>query len=444
MKNLRELLVGLSTALASLLIVLGALSLSVAENMVPEIPVPTMPPATATVVEYTPTPLLSAKTQVIVPTTPSPLPSGTLVKTLSPTPAGTAVCQPPQGWVRYTIQAGDSLESLARSRQSTKAALKAGNCLLSDTLLPNTVIFLPPAPPTTHTPQPTATVIQCLAPPYGWTVYTVQFGDTLNSLSYRYQISVPELQKYNCLGNSFIIKVGQRLFVPFRPTVIPTNTPVSTFFPTATRPALPTSSPYPTSTADINQAPTDLTLSNDSLMENQNAGTLIGTFTTADPTPGDSHTLTLVSADGGPFSISGTSLIANAPLNYEARSLYNLRVRTTDRGGKSLEKTFFVTVQDVNEAPTAITLSGSAVTSGQPAGTVVGVLLTNDVDNGDSHTYNLFGGETGPFSLQGNILVTNTVLDANLKSSYNITIRSTDRGGLSLDQQFFITVLPAP
>jgi VCBS repeat-containing protein len=192
-----------------------------------------------------------------------------------------------------------------------------------------------------------------------------------------------------------------------------------------------------------NTAPIDLTLFGDSIAENQIPGSVIGSFTTADANPGDTHTLTLVNADGGPFSISGTSLVAGGPLNYEAKSLYTIQVRTTDSGGLSLTKTFWITVTDVNEAPTNITLSGTAVTSGQPAGTVVGVLMTMDVDNGDSHTYTLFGGETGPFSIQGNVLVTNTTLDAALKNNYNMIIRSTDRGGLWVDQQFIISVLPA-
>ena len=170
---------------------------------------------------------------------------------------------------------------------------------------------------------------------------------------------------------------------------------------------------------------------------------MIGTFATADADPGDSHTLTLLNTDGGPFSLSGTSLIAGGPLNYETKSIYTIQVRTTDRGGLSLDKTFWITVTDVNEAPTGITLSGTSVPSGAPAGTVVGVLNTMDVDNGDSHTYSLFGGETGPFTIQGNVLVTNGVLDAEIKNNYNMIIRSTDRDGLWVDQQFIISVQPA-
>jgi hypothetical protein len=226
---------------------------------------------------------------------------------------------------------------------------------------------------------------------------------------------------------------------------VPTTPSAWTPYPTATWSPPVTLTPYPTSTSQTgaNTAPIDLTLSGDGIAENQSAGSVIGSFVTADADPGDTHTLTLVNADGGPFTISGSSLVTTGPLNYEAKSLYTIQVRTTDRGGLGLTKTFWITVTDVNEAPTNMTLSGTSVTSGQPAGTVVGVLMTMDVDNGDSHTYTLFGGETGPFSIQGNVLVTNTSLNAEIKNNYNIIIRSTDRGGLWVDKQFVLSVLPA-
>ena len=449
MKNLREILVGLFTAMASIIIVFGALSLSAAENQIGIIPVVKSPTATevAAATSTSPAALLSEKTLIVAITqTATPRPTKTESPITSPTTTLTESCQTPQGWNSYTILAGDTLTTLSKSYDVSKTEIKEANCLVSDTLLPGTILYLPPVKATnTPTPQPTATVIQCSAPPYGWTTITVKAGDTLTALSYRYQVSVKDLQIYNCLGNSYAITVGQQLFVPYRATVVPTTPFVWTPLPTATWSPSATSTPYTTATAQgsTNTAPIDLTLSGDSIAENQLPGSVIGSFVTSDANPGDTHTLTLINADGGPFTISGNSLTASGPLNYEARSLYTIQVRTTDRGGLSLNKTFWITVTDVNEAPTNITLSGTSVTSGQPGGTVVGVLMTMDVDNGDSHTYTLFGGETGPFSIQGNVLVTNTTLDASLKNNYNIIIRSTDRGGLWVDQQFILSVLPA-
>ena len=451
MKNLREILVGLFTALASIIIVFGALSLSVAENEVGVIPVVLSPTATEVVAATSTSPaaLLSEKTLIVEvnkTTTPQPTKTKASVSSSTATASTNESCQPPENWNSYTILAGDTLVTISAAYEISILKLKEANCLVSDTLLPGTILYVPPSQATkTPSPQPTATAIQCSAPPYGWTTYIVKTGDTLTALSYRYQVSVKDLQKYNCLGNSYAITVGQQLFVPYRATIVPTTPSVWTPYPTATWSPPATLTPYPTSTSQVssNTAPIDLTLFGDSIAENQLPGSVIGSFTTADVDPGDTHTLTLVNTDGGPFTLSGTSLIAGGPLNYEVKSLYTIQVRTTDRGGLSLTKTFWITVTDVNEAPTNMTLSGTAVTSGQPAGTVVGVLMTMDVDNGDSHTYTLFGGETGPFSIQGNVLVTNMSLDAALKNNYNIIIRSTDRGGLWVDHQFIISVLPA-
>ncbi|MDX9864989.1 MAG: LysM peptidoglycan-binding domain-containing protein, partial [Anaerolineaceae bacterium] len=408
---------------------------------------PTAAEVTAAVTATSPAALLSEKTLIVdVKGTTTPRSTQTDAPAASPTVTPTESCQPPQNWNSYTIRAGDTLESLSKTYKTSISQLKEANCLVSDTLLPGTILYVPPVKATTTpTPKPSATAIQCSTPPYGWTTYTVKIGDTLTALSYRYQVSVKDLQTYNCLGNSYAIRVGQQLFVPYRATVVPTTPSAWTPYPTATWSPPVTLTPYPTSTSQTgaNTAPIDLTLSGDGIAENQSAGSVIGSFVTADADPGDTHTLTLVNADGGPFTISGSSLVTTGPLNYEAKSLYTIQVRTTDRGGLGLTKTFWITVTDVNEAPTNMTLSGTSVTSGQPAGTVVGVLMTMDVDNGDSHTYTLFGGETGPFSIQGNVLVTNTSLNAEIKNNYNIIIRSTDRGGLWVDKQFVLSVLPA-
>ncbi len=82
----------------------------------------------------------------------------------------------------------------------------------SPTLLPSptpVVATLPPLP-------------QACTPPYGWVGYTVQVGDTLNELAYRYHISVSQLMQANCLDNQ--VYPGQVIFLPpivLTPTPLP-------------------------------------------------------------------------------------------------------------------------------------------------------------------------------------------------------------------------------
>ncbi len=106
----------------------------------------------------------------------------------------------------------------------------------------------------------------------------------------------------------------------------------------------------------VNAAPTDITLSGTSIAENQPANTQVGTFATADPNAGDTFTYSLVSGSGSTdnasFNISGNSLRATSAFDYEARSSYSVRVRSTDQGGLYTEKAFTITVTDVVENTT--------------------------------------------------------------------------------------------
>ncbi len=202
-----------------------------------------------------------------------------------------------------------------------------------------------------------------------------------------------------------------------------------------------------TATGD-NEAPTDITLSPSAVDENQASGTAVGTFSTTDPDVGDTFTYTLVAGvgdtDNGSFTIVGNQLQTAAIFDFETKSSYSIRVRSTDGGGLFFEKTFTVTVNNVNETPTDIALSSTTVNEGQPAGTVVGTLTTTDPDAGDTFTYTLVAGagdtDNGSFTIAGNQLLTAAVFDLETKSSYSIRVRSTDAGGLFFEEVFTITV----
>jgi len=69
---------------------------------------------------------------------------------------------------------------------------------------------------------------------------------------------------------------------------------------------------------DVNEAPTDLFLSSTSVSENQAIGTAVGTFASADPDAGDTHTYSLVAGvgadDNNSFVVVGDELSTNAVL----------------------------------------------------------------------------------------------------------------------------------
>ncbi|MBK8205281.1 MAG: tandem-95 repeat protein [Planctomycetes bacterium] len=92
--------------------------------------------------------------------------------------------------------------------------------------------------------------------------------------------------------------------------------------------------------------------------ENLPAATTVGTLSTIDAGPiGDTHAFTLVfgagSTDNGSFAIVGSALQTAASFNYEVKSSYSIRVRCTDSFGAWVEQVLVISVNDVNESPTA-------------------------------------------------------------------------------------------
>ena len=104
---------------------------------------------------------------------------------------------------------------------------------------------------------------------------------------------------------------------------------------------------------NVNDAPTNLALSASSIPENSAAQTTIGTLSSTDPDAGETFTYSLVSgtgsADNASFVISDSVLKSNAVFDYETKSSYSVRIRTTDVGGLWFEKVLTIAVTDVAE-----------------------------------------------------------------------------------------------
>ena len=188
--------------------------------------------------------------------------------------------------------------------------------------------------------------------------------------------------------------------------------------------------------------PTDISLSATSIPENSPINTTIGTFTTTDPNPGNTFTYTLVGGSGdsgnSSFNISGNTLRSSVIFNYEAAHSYSIRVRSTDNTGQYFEKLFTISIIDVNEAPTNITLSASTIAENSPVNTTIGTFSTTDPDGG-TFTYSLLAGG-GNFNISGNSLRNSVVFDYETTSFYIIHVRVTDDGGLTFEKTFTITV----
>jgi hypothetical protein len=200
---------------------------------------------------------------------------------------------------------------------------------------------------------------------------------------------------------------------------------------------------------NVNEAPFGLNLSNNSQQENTSIGTTIGSFTTSDVDSGDTFTYQLHDTanypDNNSFTLtSGGSLRNGIVFNFEAKTSYTIRVRTTDAGGLTYDATFTINVTNQNEAPTNINLSSSSISENVPVGTSIGTLSTTDPDSGDTFTYQLHDTANYPdnnsFSIDGTTLKSSVIFDFETKSSYSIRVRSTDAGGLTFDKTITITI----
>lgn len=104
----------------------------------------------------------------------------------------------------------------------------------------------------------------------------------------------------------------------------------------------------------VNSPPTDITLSNSSIIDHVATGFEVGMFSTIDADVDDSHTYALVSGDGDEsntlFKINGAMLLTNSIFDSEQQSSHNIRVSVSDSGGATFEKTFTIAVLPDSES----------------------------------------------------------------------------------------------
>jgi LysM repeat protein len=250
MQNLRQLGGGVIIALVSVVLVIGGISLALAETL----------PSQATPTPIPPTVSLNFPTATF---TVAPISSETVTATETPTNTLSvtdtafatntlfvqASCVQPSGWIRIFTASGDTVYSLAQRYKTTAEALGAANCLSSFDIPAGLAFYVPPVP--------TVTVIPC-GPPAGYVKrHVVQPGDNLYRIALSYGITFPQLQRANCMGSSTTIYAGQLLWVPNVATITPVpGVTVIPSFPTATSTFMSTETTVPTFTFTATVAPT--------------------------------------------------------------------------------------------------------------------------------------------------------------------------------------------
>ena len=209
-----------------------------------------------------------------------------------------------------------------------------------------------------------------------------------------------------------------------------------------------------------NEAPLDILLGTD-VDENSAEDVEVndGQLTVVDPDAGDSHTWELVDDADGAFKLDDPNaqspkiIVADSSkLDHETADVMYVTVRVTDSRGETLEKTFPIDINDINEEPYNLDLSNmtideqdGSVSNPGVAGTVVGILTADDVDDGAFGDLTFSTADPRFAIINGNELIVAdpAAFDAeNGVSSVDVVVRVTDGGGLFEEKTFTIDVTP--
>ncbi|MCX5952808.1 MAG: 5'-nucleotidase C-terminal domain-containing protein [Cyanobacteria bacterium] len=175
----------------------------------------------------------------------------------------------------------------------------------------------------------------------------------------------------------------------------------------------------------LNQPPSSVGLSATAFDENIADGSLVANLSSSDPdTLPQSFTYALVAGAGDTdnlaFFVTGNALHLTRSPDYERKSSYTIRLKTTDQGGLSFERSVQLAVNDLPDSP-AYTFSSSASTVYEGGALAIGISSTN-VTPGTQLYWSFSGsGITGMDFGDGNISGTNT-LGADGRASFTKTI----------------------
>lgn len=210
--------------------------------------------------------------------------------------------------------------------------------------------------------------------------------------------------------------------------------------------------------AGVNDPPTAL---DDLATTSQNGGTILASALLANDSDvdiGDKLTLVGVSAlttlgaqlaiDQGNLTYTPGTMFQALAAGQTATDSFTYTV--SDTGGATASANVTLTVTGINDTPTGLLLSNASVDENAANGTLIGTFSASDVDQGDSLTYSLTNNAGGRFAvdpLTGALTVANgALLDYETQSSYSVTARATDTGGLFTTSTLTISLnnLPEP
>ncbi|XP_023251877.1 protocadherin beta-15-like [Seriola lalandi dorsalis] len=189
-----------------------------------------------------------------------------------------------------------------------------------------------------------------------------------------------------------------------------------------------------------------------SVTENAPIGTVITTVKATDIDKGSNGKVTYMISKSGASSLfqidaeNGVLTLAGN-VDYEKRRLYELDVQVSDQGGLSDACKVIVDVADTNDNPPSINImsNSNTVSENVKPGTVVTMLNIQDSDANENGKVMCVLNENIPFAIKSSTnnffsVVTDSDLDRERASEYNITVTCSDEGVPSLSSSVTLTL----
>jgi VCBS repeat-containing protein len=153
---------------------------------------------------------------------------------------------------------------------------------------------------------------------------------------------------------------------------------------------------------NVNEAPTDISISNASIPQSTAVGTVVGSLSAIDP-EGDAVTFSLVNGAGGQFSVVGSNLVVAGALSAGPQQVV---IEATDAFGHAFDKAIPITV---NVGATVVGTASNDVLSGTAGDDIIQGLAGNDrltggagndlLDGGTGFDRAVYSDATGPISI---------------------------------------------
>ena len=238
-----------------------------------------------------------------------------------------------------------------------------------------------------------------------------------------------------------------------------TNSPVEITIPMTMSDGVNTSEPENVifKIIDINEAPTDIQLSEISFNEDNIIGLEISEISVVDPDTNDTHALQIDSqfGDHDAFEIINDKLTLSKSVSFHESQTLNVKIIAEDAGELSFSKEFTINVVDVNDPPVAV--NDDFVISEDADLTVIDVILNDSDEDDDNLTIsNLSSDRTGSSlsissdgqkinyapeeNFYGTETITYTLSDGEFTATATVTISVTAQNDAPIAQDGTVTI----